>query len=235
MDDPSAKLAGIGVFHFGQRNLGRPIEQLTQALDESPAPADTLLVLPEAFNIKGEYSDTDHDRTILCSLIELSKRYNIAFMAGLMEGAQAPDRFNGGYLIDSDTVALLTYKRCNDSKGGYTVKKYFEPKVYRGITLACLICADSYSDASCSNMEFHKEIKQRFTKAEDGTVLCVPAHLQTLDPREGIVNHWRQHFEVVAFANCTENQESLIYADGKYHEAANCGAKENWITTYRIR
>jgi hypothetical protein len=74
--NPVANIDRVGVFHFGRRNLGGPIEQLTHTIDQFPPTRllNSLLVLPEAFNIDGEYGAQDHDRSMIGSLTELSRR-----------------------------------------------------------------------------------------------------------------------------------------------------------------
>jgi len=136
-------------------------------------------------------------------------------------------------LVDSDIITLLTHKGSDDGKGGYTVRSYFNPVVHRGLTIACLVCSDSYSDARCSNAEFHGQIKETFKKAENRTVLCIPAHLTSVDPR-AIIDKWCPHFCIVAFSNCTENYESLIYFSGRYHEDTGHDTKDNWISLGRL-
>jgi hypothetical protein len=79
-------ISRVGVFHFGKRNEGRPIVQLHCALDNEDAGSlkSSLLVLPEGFNVVGSYlKGYDHERTILSSLIELSRHF--VLLTSLME------------------------------------------------------------------------------------------------------------------------------------------------------
>jgi hypothetical protein len=76
----------IGFFHFGI-NHKYPFEELHVAMDQSGTLKDTLIVLPEAFNIGkmyGEKGFCNCDRRALLELQDLSTHFGVGIVAGLV-------------------------------------------------------------------------------------------------------------------------------------------------------
>ena len=120
-------LTRIGFFHFGVGH-GEPIPKLTAALGEAEeryrdegGVADSLIVLPEAFNIQRPYSvagQANWEPTVLMDLGELSDQFRCAFIAGLIviEAAHPDVRppYNSAHLIDGRRRPPVSHKMKQD-------------------------------------------------------------------------------------------------------------------------
>src|SRR5579863_1032205 len=104
----------VGFFHFGS-GYGNPKEALESALQEAqdedkrlPStldPSDSLIILPEAFNIGRAYraeGQPNFDRSILERLRGVAAEFRVAFVAGLIvsEGGGPTPPNSAAYLID---------------------------------------------------------------------------------------------------------------------------------------
>jgi hypothetical protein len=98
----------IGFFHFG-RDWRNPIEALQSKLESTRRAEDvanSLIVLPEAFNIgKGfwEQGDCNYDASVLAHLGAIAVDFQVAFVAGLSTYDDRPasgSPYNSAYLID---------------------------------------------------------------------------------------------------------------------------------------
>jgi hypothetical protein len=194
----------IGFFHFGTRADGNPVGTLKRELESEEAKgtdlAECLLVLPEAFNIVGDYRPTPADPTISRSLIKLSKDKSVAFVVGLKTkklGCGGP--FNSAYLIDGCTWKRLACKSSQDSAGGYAPKPYFHAVPHRGHTIAALICLDATRTTTLGIGE--------------NVILCVPAHFTMETPRQ-VVEVWAGKSKAVVVANSSDQHPSVMYVHG---------------------
>jgi hypothetical protein len=192
----------IGFFHFGTRADGHPVETLKRELESEEAKgtdlAECLLVLPEAFNIVGDYRPTPADPTISRSLIKLSKDKRVAFVVGLKTrklGCCGP--FNCAYLIDGCTRKRLACKSSQDSAGGYAPRPYFRAVLHRGHTIAALICLDA----------------TRTTDIRENVILCVPAHFTMETPKQ-VVEVWAGKSKALVVANSSDQHPSVICVHG---------------------
>jgi hypothetical protein len=93
----------IGFFHFGSDKKDDPLGSLERMMTECPdsQTANSLLVLPEAFNVRGGFytSNPALDRDALPRLHALSVRRGITFVAGIVDRIKGS---NVAYLIDGD-------------------------------------------------------------------------------------------------------------------------------------
>jgi predicted amidohydrolase len=235
----------IGVFHYGKRDQasqgpGSAISQLRAELDKSGDLSNSLLVLPEAFNIDGPYSERadgskpTHDPSIRRHLSELSKLFKVAFVAGVMDGKQPiradalPQRYNSALLVDGSTELVLSRKSFDDGIG-YVAEAYCQSVTYRGLTITCLICADSFQHNRTNNKECLKRLQARRDQSTGVSILCIPSHLTTqVPPPRCIIDDWKKYFDAVAFSNSAPNHSSGILCDGRYCEGA-FSSSENWI------
>lgn len=153
----TAAIQRIGFFHFGG-NHDDPKESLKGALErrekEHGDLRDSLIVIPEAFNIPGVYIDlgrqlntTDPDSRVLRFLKQESKTHRVSFVAGLI---QQPSRWRRpGYscacLIHDGNCKILSYKWMPDGSPHYRVHQARdEPEQdHRGIFVAALVCLDA--------------------------------------------------------------------------------------------
>jgi hypothetical protein len=153
-------LSKIGFFHFGQDHAF-PIEELYCALKTKGKDAvrDSLIVLPEGFNIRSRYSSPtppyDYNPSVLTALRCTAQEWGVLFVAGLIvdvdEGIYPP--YNAAYLIDGGTHELLCYRNKGDScsmKRGCGVYTEHEGPFDRnnfivrdGVFIAALICMDA--------------------------------------------------------------------------------------------
>lgn len=99
-------LARVGFFHFGSEDQSDPIGSLRASLREK-SPVDSLIVVPEAFNIcNGYWMPTRRfDFSIAKILSDVSKEYGLAFVAGLIE---EDERYSSAFLIDGDLCRRLS-------------------------------------------------------------------------------------------------------------------------------
>ena len=228
-------ISRVGVFHFGKRDEGKPIVQLHCALDNEDAGSlkSSLLVLPEGFNVVGSYlKGYDHERTILSSLIELSRHFGVAFLVGLMEGGRPPDRLNASYLIDGNVMSLLACKRCQDRFGGYRPSRVFKARTHRGMWIVSLICIDSWDgDGNTESAKLCECLRSKMKNTRwDGlkTILSIPAHMTRTSPKD-TTERWSGFFDSIAVSNSATDQ-SVIYLRDQRHNHPDRLGTSNWIS-----
>lgn len=82
--------------------------------------AQTVIVLPEAFNIVGEYYEPtkriEPDASVEAGLKRLSDESRLCFIAGLVN---CEGHFNEAVLIDADHRQVLSRKTANDGSVCY--------------------------------------------------------------------------------------------------------------------
>ncbi len=192
---------GVGFFHFAVEH-DKPIRSLRGALLERPEEEvlDSLVVLPEAFNIRRPYSDNepepDTDPGILAELSSVSECFKVAFVAGLIirgeEGVNLERPYSAAYLIDArfpidrrpdalmcykaqpdDTCRgrLRNYTPYGDERNGRTPDKA-NPIQHRGALIAAAICVD-FHDISCGARPWLIEALDRETDLP--RIFCIPA------------------------------------------------------------
>src|SRR3989442_2606033 len=107
-------LGRIGFFHFGKHH-DRPTEELRLAIDDAGDLSDSLIVLPEAFNIRKAYRDQapcNIERSVRSQLRSIAKQFHVALVVGLIVkelfGSKPPH--SAAYLIDEHHSKLMCYK-----------------------------------------------------------------------------------------------------------------------------
>jgi hypothetical protein len=80
----------VGFFHFGEKDHKNPIGSLGSKLCESTKGlAGSLIVLPEAFNVRGDYWDPDNqaqpDPNVKDTLEKIAQHFNVAFVVGFID------------------------------------------------------------------------------------------------------------------------------------------------------
>jgi hypothetical protein len=200
---PRSDLKAVGFLHFGAGH-GAPLRVLRTALQGTEeqcgngALAESLIVLPEGFNIHKPYFDRqppNTDPNIFCDLERISDEFRCAFVAGLMVGDTpgVSPPYNSAYLIDGSHRVLLSRKRKADDteasrvqgrswSANYTAYPNFYtiPVSHRGLGIAALVCLEAQSD-----QEPYPQYRERL----EGTalalrrlgnplnVVCVPMHM----------------------------------------------------------
>jgi hypothetical protein len=213
------KLKRIGFFHFGENDKGNPISSLRKSLAslkaKSPELSDCLLVLPEAFNVRGGYFGDDHpDASIGSALKQISAETKIAFVAGLIEPGQGSTLgCNSAYLIDGACCHLLSRKRKYTRGPGaatlYRPCQFDDPVAHRGLRIVALVCRD----ADCDDHSRAKLLETVGTlpPTSDPIVLCVPACMTSLIPRLVVEHCWPQsELAAVVIANGDSRQSSVL-------------------------
>ena len=172
-------LKNIGFFHF-EVNHNNPIRSLEAALDDTKKReeiSDSLIVLPEGFNICKFYKapgTCNYDPGITEELKNLSKRCHISFVAGLIirqtDGPNPP--YNGAYLIDGSDCEWMSYKLGNDETENYTVypsnRPNFKVITNRDFCMGALLCMDA--------LEYWKGVVDIIDKKVCGNkIICIPA------------------------------------------------------------
>src|ERR1035437_1127674 len=179
----------VGFFHFASDTNGDPIKALEDTLNKAKVQDDaearkgfteSLLVIPEAFNLRFDYFDP-RSRTIDCGvrgcLIELSQRHKIAIVAGFLDNHGESLCHNCAYLIDEGELKKLSRKELSDGSDNYYVgspsDRLDDVIEYRGLRIVALVCMDAdrgYIDQG----ERHEEILNKLNGAGH-KILCTPS------------------------------------------------------------
>jgi len=161
---------------------------------------DSLIVLPEAFNLGRQYDLNDgakerpllDEQDVLARLREIAKTHKVVFVVGLIE---IEARRNSAYLVDAGSPRLMCHKIMNDGSQEYepcTSNCQGEnPIKYREeISVGALICADASDNRRLKLMSqstvgdpaecaYWRLIRlQSDLKGKRGLV-CVPAYMLT--------------------------------------------------------
>ena len=175
----------VAFFHLSANTKGDPVGLLEAELDQSGLAGllgETLLVLPEAFNILGEYYGrvpTPPNCAIEQRLAEISAKRGLCFVAGLINCDGAP--FSEAVLIDGDKRKILNRKRLSDGSPCYQPFPDFcdQTILHRGLRIGALICMDAAAGdkaaAIAEQTKRHDAIVQEFNQWSETKLLCVPA------------------------------------------------------------
>ena len=179
IEDPPS-IERIGYFHFGDRGKVDPTGSLDAALRNSESEGaklkNSLIVLPETFNVKGGFYGRATDPETCLKLQKLSQGFGPAFVVGLRDPTVGDLKgFNSAYLLDgANKPQLLAHKhsctgdycRAAEQHEGRTV-------LHRGIYVAALICDDAYeADQDVILRRFRDQPCAQH-------VLCIPAFMTT--------------------------------------------------------
>jgi predicted amidohydrolase len=205
----------VGYFHFG-KDHGTPMEALRCELNKQAKEklADTLLVLPEAFNIGKCYCDSSVPDNSQAGILDLLKAEaqarSITFVAGLILESNGVTR-NSAYFIGGADSFPMCHKMVPDGIGRYAVCAencdVHNPLPHRGGLVGCLICADSDPPQNRSYLEVRPDLRRwerivGLMRAEQSkpVIFCVPAHPHTLKGA-GAPSAWPE-FLVVFASSC---------------------------------
>lgn len=212
-------LRKLGFFHFCGEDRSDPAGSLRASLLEAAKDEEisgSLVVTPEAFNLRNGYWSDDRqlDPSIRTALTQLSTKFKIALVAGLIEegDAQGPGH-SSAYLINGEVCHLLTRKIGNDGSGNYRccTEDCDQAIEYGGARIAALICMDAdFSDRDRRQAAVLGRMASRETARR---ILCVPAHMMTYGSRE-VALAWPTGIAVV-IANSSPKQPSVIRFGGE--------------------
>jgi hypothetical protein len=215
-----SELKRVGFFHFGSDEKCDPLGSLEAEIkkQEKLELAGALLVLPEAFNVRGGYySDRPQlgdkpqlDQRAVPRLQTLSAERGIVFVAGIIDGVGGN---NSAYLIDGRaTPKLLTQKRTAGRPCLYTHCEASEDRFipFRGVGITALIC----DDAANATGDFLSQTVSRVKNLNmKHSVLCIPAYMRPTVARD-TATRWGKLISVV-LANGDKEQHSAIVFGGQ--------------------
>jgi hypothetical protein len=196
----------VGCLNLSLDDRKRGLKILEAELANVSGKENLLLVLPEAFNIPGDYNpvrghfDSVPDPNVVRALEKIALESGVAFVAGLIEGS-----CNVSRLIDPKNGLIshdLVHKRSNDKSGRY--QPCFVHRgcslEHRGIAIASHICddatnfsADSVSLDFCWSVDFLK-------RTHLPRVVCIPSHF-TVGQERGVAVAWATVAEFAIVAN----------------------------------
>lgn len=193
-------LSKVGFFHFGEKGHKDPIGSLRSKLCESTKDrlAESLIVLPEAFNFPGDYWDSNNKAQLVPNvkdaLEKIALHFNVAFVVGLIDS----DARSSAYLIDGhDRPKLICCKVANDKLGRYKPctdnDAATNPVPYKGSCVAALIC----NDASNGRDRRRALMERMDALASTSRILCIPA-CDTTTPRDQFLQDSRSKTLVMA-------------------------------------
>jgi predicted amidohydrolase len=208
-------LRNIGFFHLGD-DASDPVEALADCLAEAAKEAalgEALIVIPEAFNLRGGYWGKDRvvDSSLAGSLQRLSSELGVAFVAGLIEESDAQKKgYSSAYLVDGNERLLLSRKAEDDRSGNYRQcrDEWNRPVRHRGIGIGALICMDA-ADFNSPPIKRHEAFLGRMKALESPeSVLCIPARMQTYGSAE-VAQAWPDWLHVIV-GNAGSSKPSVI-------------------------
>ncbi|MDQ2841571.1 MAG: hypothetical protein M3Y72_11150 [Acidobacteriota bacterium] len=193
----------VGFFHFGG-NKDNPSHSLKDSLQvkDKEHLRESLIVIPEAFNVRGDYYGTPccRDASICKQLRDISAELGVCFVAGLID--EQTNR-SGAYLIDGGNYQELSQKRGSDISSCYVpapASSHDNLVPHRGLGIAALVCMDAAQDNN-PNKPWRTALLERINLqlADSRVVLCVPSRMTggLFDPIE-IAKKWRKDLNASA-------------------------------------
>ena len=233
----------IGLFHFGI-NQNDPLGELQSAMYAANDITDSLIVLPEGFNIGKYYwssGDCDYGSDVVSQLQDLSRRFHVAFVAGLIiketNGPQPP--YSSVYLIDGCRSTPVCHKEGDDGSRNYTPDTgngdINNPiQSHENVCIGALICMDALTDTrvDAHRDERHQMLRREIDRSNCACrVVCIPGCMDSYYNRNLVAKCWGAYY--VVLANSREcGCGSFISKDGGIVEEV-C-PPENRICTVKV-
>ena len=170
---------------------------------------ESVVVLPEAFNIRNYYGACVVDDRVEKRLITLSGSLRLCFVVGLVRN-DAP-RYSEAILIDGEARRVLSHKSSCDGSPCYepfaqTPEDIILP--YRGLHIGALVCMDAAAGDDGASLERqrarHAPLVEEFGRCIGTKLLCVPARFGSSHP-VAVAKSWSRHVSTV-IANCGSAQ-----------------------------
>jgi predicted amidohydrolase len=203
-------------FHFTEGH-GDPLRALSHELGAS-CPADTLIVLPEAFNLGKPYSAgppaIPRDE-VTGALQAISNNKGHAFVVGLLEDPLPTGEkpHSSVYFVARGGPRLMCHKQCQDFTGEYTscpvAPDHYNPVIAADTTILALACMDVGAAG-----RFELLAKKAIAAKKPQNFICIPAAMSRewiapispgVELRLQITPHFKSH---IVLANCIGNAGS---------------------------
>lgn len=184
----AGNLERVGYFRFVDE-FATPICALTKAIEAERERhpngdiSNSLIVVPEAFNIGHDYDLPASDlrpREILEKLHELAAPLRITFVVGILDR-----RRNSAYWVDANGPELMCHKMGDDLKGLY--KRCLRnpdrrnPIACANARIGVLICMDANDNTACIRCRRNK-LLAGLREGDGNKILCVPARFTNSTP-----------------------------------------------------
>jgi predicted amidohydrolase len=179
----------IGFFRF-VTELDHPIEELAKAMEverkhhPNSTITNSLIVLPEAFNMGGPYRPPALDGTdnrvfatswILEELRKLAVCKSVAFVGGILD---IESKRNSAYWVDANGPELMCHKMGSDGKKLYDTcterPDRSNPVACANASVGALICLDATTNDAKAHQR-RTSLLARLKETEGYIVLCVPS------------------------------------------------------------
>jgi predicted amidohydrolase len=224
----------IGFFHCVDFGLpADPIAKLREEIetkihkekqrDQTWDISNSLLVLPEAFNI-GQYDPRSEPQqpasTFLESLRELAAQHRVILVSGILDG-----RRNSAYLIDAKVAHLMCHKIGDDLTGIYDPctgdPDPCNPITFRNACVGALICLDAATDAPHQPhiRQRLEDFVKRLSLHEGKKIVCVPGRFRfprNLDCCSQMTDCWY----IMAQGTYTGESRGSFFADSSHKKVA---------------
>ena len=175
----------VGFFHFGHGH-DDPIGSLRAALSDAGDVSDSLIVLPEAFNIGMQYRHNggtpDCSPRVLGHLRSIARACRIGFVAGLVidDAVGVTPPYSSAYYIDRGASRLICHKGERDDRHGVTYTAFGRdgcdidnPIEHNEACIAAMVCMDIQEHAQrCEALA-----SKTASSSQPIRVFCVPAHM----------------------------------------------------------
>jgi predicted amidohydrolase len=200
----------IGLFHFGI-NHKDPIGELQSAMHAENDISDSLIVLPEGFNIGKYYWSPgvcDYGSDVVSQLQDLSRTSHVAFVAGLIiketNGPQPP--YSSVYLIDGCRSTPVCYKEGDDGSRNYTPDTgngdINNPiQSHENVCIGALICMDAVKDerVDARRDERHQMLCREIDRSNCACrVVCIPGCMDSNHNRSAVAKRLGAYYVVLA-------------------------------------
>lgn len=168
-----------GFFHFVEHH-NNPLGALDTEIHAVGNVANSLIVLPEAFNLGRPYGTQPEEPCtferdwLVSELQKRSKEYHMKFVAGMLDSPVPGERpLSSAYLIDSDDCRLICHKRTNDGTRHYAPQTgtcdIQNPMECDGACIMAIICKD-IEEHRCQVLTARTEASEA-----DQRFVCIPA------------------------------------------------------------
>ena len=187
---------------------------------------ESLLVLPEAFNVIEDYYYPTYvlDLEVEKRLIGLSGRLGLCFVVGLIRNDDT--RHSEAVLIDGADRKVLSRKTLCDRSPCYTPftqRPQDDVILHRNLSSGALICMDA-TDGDDMHVRENQRTRHAAIVTEFGqypeatpTLLCVPARFGTSSPVE-VAKTWNQKKVSIIIANCgTLSYPSVLHFENELY------------------